>query len=222
MKLLEQIDRTAEVKEKIQLAVIEAALYVSGRPLDLKTIGSMIRVRSEDRIRRLSRLLMDRYKQAEGALEILELADGRFVMQLKPDYVRSARHLATRKLLTPGPLKTLSFIAIKQPVTQAYVVKVRGKLAYQHVVQLKSMGLIADDDVGRTKVLRTTDNFADYFNLSHDLRLMKRQLEKLFKDLEAVKTGEVTPLEEPKAYSQTSEGGSSAPRPPEESQPPLT
>ena len=123
----------------------------------------------------------------------MELEDGRYVMQLRPEYVSAVKRLATRQLLTPGPLKTLSFIALKQPVSQAYVVKVRGKLAYGHVKQLKDTGLILDEKSGRTKILRTSETFADYFNLSHDVGAMKRQLQKLFKELNILKPGESIP-----------------------------
>jgi segregation and condensation protein B len=93
-------------------------------------------------------------------------------------------------LLTPGPLKTLSFIALKQPVTQSYVVRVRGKLTYQYVKQLEDLELVSESKLGRTKVLRTTRVFSDYFNLSQDTRLMKRQLERLFKELSPAKDEE--------------------------------
>ncbi len=42
---------TAQVKTAdLQQQLCEAALYVSGRPLDLKMIGSVIGARSEDKI----------------------------------------------------------------------------------------------------------------------------------------------------------------------------
>ena len=168
-------------KNKFQL--IEGALYVAGKPLDLQTLSSIAKMRSEDKVREIARSVAERYKHSDTSLEVLELQDGRFVMQLKPQYVTAVKKLATRKLLTPGPLKTLSFIALKQPVTQSYVVKVRGKLTYDHVRQLEDLQLVSESKLGRTKVLRTTQTFADYFNLSQDVRLMKRQLEKLFKEL---------------------------------------
>ncbi len=179
-------------------------MYVTGRPVDAKILGSIIRVRSEDRIRSLARKLAEQYKQTKRAMEVLELQDGRFVMQLKPDYVRSVKRLATRQLLTPGPLKTLSFVAFKQPVTQSYVVRVRGNLAYQHVRVLREMGLILEERLGRTKILRTTETFADYFNLSHDTRLMKKQLEKLFSELSEVKPEEKSSI--PPVRSEKVEG----------------
>jgi segregation and condensation protein B len=100
-------------------------------------------------------------------------------MQLKAEFAKHVRKLANRPLLTPGPLRTLSFIALKQPVTQSYVVRVRGKLAYVHVKQLKDMDLIDDERIGRTRMLRTTSTFADYFNLNHDPSLMKKELKKV-------------------------------------------
>jgi segregation and condensation protein B len=175
-------------KAKTKLALIEAALYVTGKPLDLKTLGSVVGFRSEEKTRDLARTLKDKYGKDGSSLEVLELSDGRFVMQLKPQYVRHVKRLATRQLLTPGPMKTLSFIAVRQPVTQSYLAKVRGNLAYSHVKQLREMGLLAEEKLGRTKMLRTTPNFADYFNLSHDMAAMKKQLEKLFENIKIEKS----------------------------------
>jgi segregation and condensation protein B len=175
-------------KAKTKLALIEAALYVTGKPLDLKTLGAVLGSRSEDKTRDLARALRDKYGKDGSSLEVLELSDGRFVMQLKPQYVQHVKRLATRQLLTPGPMKTLSFVALRQPITQSYVAKVRGNLAYSHVKQLREIGLIAEEKLGRTKMLRTTPNFADYFNLSHDMTAMKHQLERLFESIKTEKS----------------------------------
>ena len=162
----------------LQQQLCEAALYVSGRPLDFKTIGSVIGARSEEKIRSIARAIADRYTKIDSPIQVLELPDGRFVMQLRPEFVKNVRKLSNRPLLTPGPLRTLSFIALRQPISQSHVVRVRGKLAYQHVKQLKEMDLISydKDRLGRSRVLRTTITFADYFNLNHDPALMKKEL----------------------------------------------
>jgi segregation and condensation protein B len=190
-------------KAKTKLAMIEAALYVTGKPLDLKTLGSVVGFRAEDKVRDLARTLKEMYGKDGSSLEVLELSDGRFVMQLKPQYVRHVKRLATRQLLTPGPMKTLSFIALRQPVTQSYLAKVRGSLTYSHVKQLRETGLIAEEKLGRTKVLRTTPNFADYFNLNHDMSAMKKQLERLFENIKSEKPQQKPnpPAEKEKALS---------------------
>lgn len=169
-----------KAKDKRKMDLMEAALYAAGRPLDIDTLSSLINEKSKETVKSLAEILIARYKEVNGGLELLRLHDGRYVMQLRPDLVQGVMKLVTRKLLTRGPLKTLSFIAIKQPVTQAYVVKVRGNLAYTHIKVLREKGLISEEKLGRTKILKTTPVFADYFSLSSDSRTMKQQLQKMF------------------------------------------
>ncbi|MEM2916906.1 MAG: SMC-Scp complex subunit ScpB [Candidatus Bathyarchaeia archaeon] len=169
-------------KTKKNLALIEAALYVAGRPLDLKTLGSIIKTRSERKVRELAQMLKQEYNSRNTAIEILELEDGRFVMQLKTEYSAPVRKLAIRPLLSTGPLKTLSYIAYRQPVPQTQVIEVRGRHVYSHLKQLEDLGLIERKNVGRTRIIRTTPFFADYFGLSHDPKTMKRQLKTFFEN----------------------------------------
>jgi segregation and condensation protein B len=197
---LSEVQQPTELLERTvdKIALVEAALYVTGRPVDLKTLGSILGMRSEEKIRDTARQLKERYKNA-GAIEVLELSDGRFVMQLRPQYAPYVKRLATRQLLTLGPMKTLSFIAYKQPITQSYVAKVRGNLSYSHVKQLQEIGLISEEKLGRTKMLRTTPNFADYFNLSQDVQIMKKQLEQVFEHLKSEKAAFAQTKESQKA-----------------------
>jgi len=174
-------------EEKRDLALLEAALYVAGRPLDLRTLASVLKTRSKNKARRLAKTLMEAYKSRETALEILELEDERFVMQLKTAYTPQVRRLAFRPLLSVGPLKTLSYIAYRQPVAQTQVIDVRGHHVYDHLKQLEELDLIARERAGRSKVLRTTEFFADYFGFSHDLKTMKQQLKNVFEKEDLVK-----------------------------------
>ena len=173
-------------KEKIahQLALMEAGLYVAGRPLDLNTLASVAGTRSKKKVRKLAQTLAENYKNRDTALEILELEGERFVMQLKIDYTIKVRKLATRPLLSAGPLKTLSYIAFRQPILQTQVIDVRGNHVYGHLKQLEEMELINREGIGKKRVIKTTQFFADFFGLSHELRTMKRQLKILFKDEE--------------------------------------
>ena len=196
MSKTQQIEPNADERTKNQVSLIEAALYVTGKPLDVGVLGSILNMRSEEKIRKLATVLKERYAQHPGALEVLELSDGRYVMQLKPGYSKSVKRLATRQLLTPGPLKTLSYIALRQPVPQSHVVKVRGNLAYGHVKQLRDMGLISEEKLGRSKLLRTTASFCDYFNLSQDSRLMKKQIQQIIEEMKSAQSG-ATQLAQP-------------------------
>ncbi len=169
-------------KMRHELALLEAALYVAGRPLTLKELGSILKTRSKKKVKNLAKILMEEYAKRKSALEILELKDERYVLQLKADYTPRVRRLVNRPLLSSGPLKTLSYIAYRQPVSQKKVVEVRGHHAYGHIKLLKEMGLVAGERKGRSTVLRTTEYFADYFGLSHDTATMKRELKRVFED----------------------------------------
>jgi segregation and condensation protein B len=162
-----------------ELALIEAALYVSGRPLTLSELCSVLKTRSQRKVKILVKTLMHEYASRNTALEILELKDERYVLQLKAEFTPYVKKLVKRPLLSVGPLKTLAYIALRQPVSQKRVVEVRGHHAYGHIRLLKEMGLIASERKGRSAVLKTTDYFADYFGLSHDIAAMKRELRKI-------------------------------------------
>lgn len=172
----EPVSKTAAMQQQL----CEAALYVSGRPLDIKTIGSIIGARSEEKIKTIARTIKERYEKSESPIQVMELPDGRFVMQLKPEIAKHVRKLSNTPLLTPGPLRTLSFIALRQPIVQSRVIAVRGKLAYQHIKQLKDMDLISYEKLGRSRSLRTTVTFADYFNLNRDPSILKKELRDRF------------------------------------------
>jgi segregation and condensation protein B len=171
-------------KEKLikQIALMEAGLYVAGRPLDLKTLAGIIGTRSKKKVKKIAKKLIEDYNKRQTALEILELEDDRFVMQLKTNYTSKVRKLATRPLLSAGPLKTLSYIAFRQPILQTKVIEVRGHHSYGHLKELEEMELINREGNGKNRTIRTTKFFADFFGLSHDLKTIKRQLKTVFQD----------------------------------------
>jgi segregation and condensation protein B len=182
--LQEAEKQTPNTNEGIQrsLALLEAALYVAGRPLNINELCSVLKTRSKNKVKKLVKMLMREYASRKTALEILELKDERYVLQLKAEFTPHVRKLVNRPLLSIGPLKTLSYIAYRQPVSQKRVIEVRGHHAYGHIKLLKEMGLVASERGGRSTVLRTTEYFADYFGLSHDTATMKKELKNVFED----------------------------------------
>jgi len=175
-------EKQAAEKTQRDLALLEAALYVAGRPLELNELCSVLKTRSKNKTRKLAKTLMREYASRNTALEILELKDERYVLQLKAELTPHVRKLVKRPLLSTGPLKTLSYIAYRQPISQKRVVEVRGHHVYGHIKLLREMGLVAAERSGRSRVLRTTEYFADYFGLSHDVATMKKELKHVFED----------------------------------------
>lgn len=164
-----------------ETALVEAALYVTGRPLGLGTLGTILGTRSKSKVLKIAQSLAEKYNTYNCALEVLEVKEQRFVMQLKAEYAPRVRKLSLRPRLTSAPLRTLSYVAYHQPVLQTKVVEARGSHAYRHLKLLEEQNLIMRKGAGRTRVIRTTNSFADYFGLSHDPRALKRQIKSIFK-----------------------------------------
>jgi segregation and condensation protein B len=178
--LEDKLQQETSIEQKRNLAIVEAALYVSGRPLDLKTVGSVLGTRSYRKVKSLISDLAEKYSKLDGALEIIELQDERYVMQLRNDYLPEVKRLSMRPLVSRATLQTLAYVAYRQPVAQAHVALVRGGAIYSQIRELRKLGLVSTEKLGKTQILKTTDVFSDYFNLSRNPRLMRRQLVNIF------------------------------------------
>jgi segregation and condensation protein B len=170
-------EQVKELPPKEAKARVEAALYASGRPLDLTEVSKVAGTSSDRKALALVREVAESVKASFTALELVEYPGPRFALQLRPQYTQVARRFATRPLLSRASLRTLSYIAYFQPITSGELVLRRGSTTYQHLKELEEVGFIASERQGRTKTIRTTGRFAEYFGLSGDLTSMKRQLE---------------------------------------------
>ncbi len=143
--------------------IIEAALFIAGEGLDQKQLANLIKKKN---LNEIVGLLIDEYRNRETAIEIIE-SDGKYVMQVKSEYIAKVRRLAPKEISSPV-LRTLSIIAYHQPITQSELSNMRGSIAYTHVKELEERGLISANPRGRTKQLQTTSRFAEYFGLEKD------------------------------------------------------
>lgn len=175
---------TSKSREKIVIppdeteikARIEAALYAAGRPLSSNELASAAGITSKRKAVKVARDLARIFNSTLRALEIVELADQKFVMQLKKQYNTIAKKFSTKPLIPPSVIKTLSYIAYFQPISSLDIVMRRGRQAYQHLKVLEDIGFISGEPSGRTRIYRTTPTFSEYFGLSNDLETMKKQL----------------------------------------------
>jgi segregation and condensation protein B len=73
-------------------------------------------------------------------------------------------------------------VAYHQPITVAELVERRGPATYDHVRDLEESRFISAQPQGRTRLLQTTQRFAEYFNLeSSDPEAIKRKIIELAK-----------------------------------------
>jgi segregation and condensation protein B len=157
---------------------IEAALYSSGRALDADQLASAAGITSRKRATDEAKAIAASVKSALSAVEVIEYPGQRFAMQLRAEFTSVARKFATKPLLSKAALRTLSFVAFFQPITSSDLAARRGSQAYEHVKDLEEVGFLVWERKGRSKLYRTTTEFAEYFGLSTDVPSMKRQLER--------------------------------------------
>ena len=155
---------------------IEAALYAAGRPLNAEDLERAGGITSKRKALQIARRITQDVNTTFKALQLVELAGEKFVMQLKPEFNSIARRFASKVLLPDAAMKTLSYVAFFQPISAQQIAERRGSVAYQHLRLLEQLDFVKSEPQGRTRSYRTTDNFANYFGLSTDYQVMKQQL----------------------------------------------
>lgn len=156
-------------------ARIEAALYSAGRPLSLDELIRASGTNSKEKTHRVVNELAKKTNSTFRAIEIAQLEDGTYVLQIRPQYTPLVRKFAQHPLLPPGALKTLSYVAYEQPVTSKRLVQIRGSQVYSHIKLLEQLQFIEHENLGRLKVYRTASKFQNYFGIA-DLNAVKSKL----------------------------------------------
>lgn len=145
-------------------SVIEAILYLKGRPLSVAGIAEYAGCERGTAEEGLLELMND-YAHRESALEIIETKEG-YCLQLKSGF----RHLVDTLIpldLGVGALRTLAAIALRGPVMQTDLIDLRGSGAYQHVHELVRLGFVRKrrQSDGRSFWLQVTDKFHQHFEV---------------------------------------------------------
>lgn len=154
---------------------IEAVLFITARAVTTDEISNILDAEKEDIEEALLELIMD-YSAREGALEIDD-EDG-YIIQVKEDYIDIVELLCPVDL-KPAVLRTLSVIALKEPIRQSDLKELRSN-AYEHIQELLDKGLITrtKDKNGRSFNIKTSPKFAEYFKLKGDTASLVKVLEK--------------------------------------------
>ncbi|HNX38998.1 MAG TPA: SMC-Scp complex subunit ScpB [Methanothrix sp.] len=155
-------------------AVIEAALFASGKTLSLRELAGLSGL-SEERARAMAEDLAAEYAARGSGIEIKGIGEG-YSMQVAFGLAGRVISCAPKEIEAPL-IRTLAIIAYKQPIKQSELVEIRGNKGYEHVKELETRGLISAEKAGHTKLLTTTRGFADYFGIvSSDPQAIRKAL----------------------------------------------
>jgi segregation and condensation protein B len=154
--------------------LIEASLYVAGRPLTIEEIATKLELPKKE-VEELTNEVAFDYLDRSTALIIAQIGD-RYQMQIRPEYTEKVSKFAKGGAIAERYLRTLTVIALKQPILKSTVVKLRGTGAYEHVKYLIDNGFINAVKKGRSQELTTTDKYADMFGLPKSISQLKKAM----------------------------------------------
>jgi segregation and condensation protein B len=140
--------------------IIEAALFLSSKPMDIAKLVEITQVSSSE-IRKAIEELKEKYNEESG-VKLVEHSNT-YQLIVNPKVLPKVKNLSPYRDLSPGLLRALSIIAFKGPVKQSVLVNTIGNRAYEYVKELEKRGLISTRKAGRTKILKITKLFVDYF-----------------------------------------------------------
>lgn len=154
--------------------LIEASLYAAGRPLTIEELSTKLELPKKD-VEELTNQIAFDYLDRSTALIIAQIGD-RYQMQIKPEYTEKVSKFAKGGAIAERYLRTLTVIALKQPILKSTVIKLRGTGAYEHVKYLLDNGFINAVKKGRSHELTTTDKYADMFGLPKNISQLKKAM----------------------------------------------
>ena len=157
-------------------ARLESALYSAGRPLTIEELIKATGTESRQKTIAVLESIIKKMKNMFKAIEIIILPDGSYVFQLKPEYSSSVRKYASKPLLSRATQKTLSYIALEQPISSKQLLEVRGSGVYGHLKELRQLNFIEHQNIGRLRIYSTTEKFQKYFGIDGDVNTLKQKL----------------------------------------------
>lgn len=146
---------------------IEVILFTTGRFMSVEEIASLCGIGSAGLVKKNLEELKKDYETKNSALIISE-ENGRWKMGIRKEYNYLTTKLLSECELDRPTQETLAIIAYKQPALQSEVVKMRGNTAYDHVKRLREHEFITSEKSGRTRLLKLTPKFFDYFDVVED------------------------------------------------------
>ena len=142
--------------------VVEAALFSAGKPLAVDEIAENTGL-DKRKVPKALAELQRRYSEADTALEIGRAGE-KWSMQVRTRYAEKTTRLAPMEIPVKL-LRTLALIAYHQPILQSDLKEMVGPKVYDHIAELKELGLVKKRVHERSYLLVTSERFPEYFGI---------------------------------------------------------
>jgi len=152
--------------------LIEAALFMSSKPLTTEDLSKLTGIASMGKIEESIEELRKEY--GDRGFEIVRSSEG-WSMEVRSEILPKVAHLTRYSDLSGGHKRTLALIAYREPVKQSEIVRMQGNKAYSYIKRLVKKGLVKSEKEGRTRILMLTKEFERYFG--EDKQRIREMLE---------------------------------------------
>src|SRR3989339_1984093 len=167
-----------EVKKPSVKSKVEAILFSTGHRIGVDEICKLSRSKRDDVIPAL-RELQKEYDEKQSSLMLVEEGDF-WKFTVRDHFIPMVRKIVTETELSRTMLETLAVIAFKYPILQSDLIKLRTNKAYDHLAELEKSGYISRQKHGRTNLIKLTEKFFRYFDLTEE------KLKEQFKDFDSI------------------------------------
>lgn len=154
---------------------VEAILFTVGRFVDLEELKLLTEIGSPGVLNECLKSIKEDYDKKNSSLQIIN-EDNKWKLAVRKEYLFLTEKLLTSTEMDRPTQETLAVIAYRNPALQSDIIKIRGNTAYDHIPILEDLGFINSEKYGRSKLLKLTQKFYDYFEVvEHNI---KSKLEK--------------------------------------------
>ncbi len=143
---------------------VEALLFSLGKKVKLQELSELTGIKDLSILKEAIAQLKKEYEKKDTALKLIEEPDG-YKLYVKEEHLPLLQKVVTQAELSKTLMETLAVIAWKYPCLQAEVIKIRTNKAYDHLKELEEMGFISREPFGRTRKIKLTEHFFEYFDL---------------------------------------------------------
>ncbi|MFC1768932.1 SMC-Scp complex subunit ScpB [Nanoarchaeota archaeon] len=142
---------------------IESLLFSSGKKMSVDDLMKLCHLSEEKTLEALQELKKD-YNQRESSIKIID--EGRsWKLAVKEEFIPLVSKIVTETELPKTVLETLAVIAFRYPIKQSDLIHIRTNKAYDHLTLLEDAGYISRTKYGRTRLIKLTQKFFEYFDL---------------------------------------------------------
>ena len=148
--------------EKDPKRIIEAALFMSSRPLGAQELGKVVGVAALGYVENELKKLQKEYDDRGSAL-VVACEEGKYIMRIRPEYVNYVKEFAKEGEISRHALKTLAYVAKFEGMKKSELCRKLGSTIYSDVQELVEKGFVSQKKQGRSTLLSTTPKFKEYF-----------------------------------------------------------